>query len=190
MVRADAERNIAAILEAAQRLLSVNHAASVAEIAKAAGVGRVTLYGHFPTREHLVEAVLDRAVERADALLEDPRLRELSAPEALGRLVTSSWEVLDRHSSLFVAADRMLPTERIRTAHAKPLHRVEELFRRGRDDGDFRTDLPLSWQVSTFFAILHTAAAEVEAGRLDRSAAAETLRLTLQPVLAKAPDSS
>lgn len=182
MVRADAERNIVSILEAGRRLLSVDHAASVADIAKAAGVGRVTLYGHFPSREQLVEAVMDRTVEQADHLLDDPELERMPAAEALTRLVGSSWEVLDQHSSLFVAADRLLPTERIRASHAKPLHRVEQLIQRGRDEGDIRTDLPLSWLVSTFFAILHTAAAEVEAGRLDRAAAGETLRRTLAPV--------
>ncbi|MEU0567839.1 TetR family transcriptional regulator [Nonomuraea sp. NPDC005983] len=181
--RADAERNIAAILDAGQRVLSSDPSASVAEVAKAAGVGRVTLYGHFPSRESLVEAVLTRAVALADASLEDPQLDALPAVEALSRLVRSSWEVLDRHSALFVAADRMMPSERIREHHAQPLRRVERLIARGRDDGDFRTDLPLSWLVSTFFAILHTAAGEVEAGRLDRADAGEALTLTLRSLL-------
>ncbi|MFI6595106.1 TetR/AcrR family transcriptional regulator [Nonomuraea sp. NPDC050536] len=184
MVRADAERNIASILDAGRRLLSVDHAASVAEIAKAAGVGRVTLYGHFPTREQLVEAILDHAVEQADHLLDDPELARLPAAQALTRLVGTSWEVLEQHGSLFVVADRMLPTERIRASHAKPLRRVEQIIQRGRDDGDFRTDLPLTWLVSTFFAILHTAAGEVEAGRLDRAAAGGTLQRTLASLLA------
>ncbi|PZG15983.1 TetR/AcrR family transcriptional regulator [Nonomuraea aridisoli] len=51
--RADAERNIAAILDAATRLISADPTVSVADIAKAAGVGRVTLYGHFPSRKAL-----------------------------------------------------------------------------------------------------------------------------------------
>lgn len=183
MVRADAERNIAAILDATQRLLSSDPGASVAEIAKAAGVGRVTLYGHFPSRESLIDAVLARAISAADAVLDDPALGELPAPEALARLVGSSWEVLDRHTRLFIAADRVLATERIRERHAEPLRRVEELIARGRADGDFRTDLPLSWQVSTFFAILHSAAQEVEAARLDRAEAGDVLVTTLGSLL-------
>lgn len=164
--RADAERNIAAILEAGTRLLSADPGASVAEIAKAAGVGRVTLYGHFPSREALVDAVLDHTVGLADAVLEDEALDTAPAPEAMAGLLHSSWEILDRHRRLFVAADRVLPTERIREHHDRPLRRVERLIARGQDDGDFRTDLPLEWLVTTFFAIIHSAAQEREAGRL------------------------
>ncbi|GAA2844430.1 hypothetical protein GCM10020220_037150 [Nonomuraea rubra] len=118
--RADAERNIAAILEAGTRLLSADPTASVADIAKAAGVGRVTLYGHFPSREALVDAVLDHAVGMADAVLEDESIDTAPAPEAMAGLLRSSWEVLDRHRRLFLAADRVLATERIREHHEAP----------------------------------------------------------------------
>ncbi|UBU16409.1 TetR/AcrR family transcriptional regulator [Nonomuraea gerenzanensis] len=164
--RADAERNIAAILAAATRLLSSDPAASVAAIAKAAGVGRVTLYGHFPSREALVEAVLNHVIGAADAALEDPALETVPAPEAMAALLRSSWEILDQHRRLFVAADRTMATERIRQHHDRPLRRVERLIERGRRNGDFRTDLPLSWLVSMFFSLVHGAAQEREAGRL------------------------
>ncbi|MEV4360654.1 TetR/AcrR family transcriptional regulator [Nonomuraea sp. NPDC004186] len=164
--RADAERNIAAILEAGTRLLSADPTASVADVAKAAGVGRVTLYGHFPSREALVDAVLDHAVEVADAVLADDSLDTAPAPEAMARLLRSSWEVLDRHRRLFVAADRVLATERIREHHERPLRRVERLIVRGQRTGEFRTDLPSEWLVTTFFSIIHAAAQEREAGRL------------------------
>ena len=48
--RADARRNVAAILDAAVLCLTRNPDASIADIAEAAGVGRVTVYGHFKTR--------------------------------------------------------------------------------------------------------------------------------------------
>ncbi|MGW4408207.1 TetR/AcrR family transcriptional regulator [Nonomuraea sp. NPDC004702] len=181
--RADAERNIAAILEAGTRLLSDDPGASVAEIAKAAGVGRVTLYGHFPSREALVDAVLDHTVGLADAVLEDEALDTAPAPEAMAGLLHSSWEILDRHRRLFVAADRVLPTERIREHHDRPLRRVERLIARGQDDGDFRTDLPLEWLVTTFFALIHSAAQEREAGRLAAEEVEPVLTRTMLSLL-------
>ena len=48
--RSDALRNIEAILEAATTCLARDPDASVNSIAQAAGVGRVTLYGHFESR--------------------------------------------------------------------------------------------------------------------------------------------
>ncbi|GAA0911994.1 helix-turn-helix domain-containing protein [Nonomuraea longicatena] len=183
MVRADAERNIAAILDAGRRLLSRDPGASVAEIAKAAGVGRVTLYGHFPSRESLVDAVMARVIAEADEVLDDPALAGLPGAQALWRLVASSWEVLDGHSRLFLAADRALGAERVRERHTEPLRRVEALLERGRDEGDIRTDLPLSWQVSSVFALLHGAAVEVEAARLDRAEAGGVLVRSLESLL-------
>ncbi|PZG14756.1 TetR/AcrR family transcriptional regulator [Nonomuraea aridisoli] len=178
--RADAERSIAAILEAGTRLLSADPTASVADIAKAAGVGRVTLYGHFPSREALVDAVLDHAVRMADDVLEDESIDTAPAPEAMAGLLGRAWEILDRHRRLFLAADRTLATERIREHHERPLRRVERLIARGRREGDFRTDLPLPWLVTVFFSVVHSAAQEREAGRL---AADEVERVLVQTML-------
>ncbi|RBP09125.1 TetR family transcriptional regulator [Roseiarcus fermentans] len=56
--RADAERNRARLLEAAKAAFAdKGAAASLDEIARAAGVGIGTLYRRFPTRDALVEAV-------------------------------------------------------------------------------------------------------------------------------------
>src|SRR6478672_563876 len=99
--RADAQRNIAAIVAAATECLSRDPAASTSEIAKAAGVGRVTLYGHFPARSDLVDAVFVHAIESGEESLGqvdlsgDPRA-------ALARLTESSWHLVDRYRSLLI----------------------------------------------------------------------------------------
>ena len=55
--RRAAERNRAAILDAAHELLAASPTASMNEVATRAGVGAGTLYRHFPTREDLILAV-------------------------------------------------------------------------------------------------------------------------------------
>ncbi len=79
--RADAERNRAAIIEAATEVLAEQGSAvDVREIAQRSGVGMGTLYRHFPTKEDLLGTVLDReftswagaAREAADST-DDPR---------------------------------------------------------------------------------------------------------------------
>jgi TetR/AcrR family transcriptional repressor of mexCD-oprJ operon len=163
--RADARRNVAAILDAAVSCLSRNPDASVAEIAQTAGVGRVTLYGHFPSRAELVDAVMTRAIEEGHLSLDaveldgDPR-------EALDRLVRSSWQLVFQFRSILVAAQANLPPGRIRDLHAGPAQRVEDLVARGQAEGVFRTDLPTSWLVSTVHSVMHGAADEINAGRL------------------------
>src|ERR671929_2171950 len=61
--RADAERNIQAIIEAALAALATDPDVSMAEIARRAGVVRATIYMHFPTREALLDAVMEHAVD-------------------------------------------------------------------------------------------------------------------------------
>ena len=116
--RADAVRNIEAIVEAATRLLAVDPDVSVNEIAREAGVGRITLYGHFDSRAALVHEVADRAIAHTEEALAhvdiggDPR-------EALGRLMEATWHLSHRFGALVVAATQALSPEQQRRAHGK-----------------------------------------------------------------------
>jgi AcrR family transcriptional regulator len=177
--RADAERNIAAILDAGLACFSRNADASLTDVAVGAGVGRVTLYRHFPSREALIDAVLAHAISRADTALEAVAVDDGPAPEALARLIRSSWQIVDHHRSLLAAAQRDLPPTRIRHHHDQAMARVERLIGRGQNDGDFRTDLPRPWLVATFYSVLHGAAEEADAGRLDPNQVPEILTATL-----------
>ncbi|WP_433679829.1 TetR/AcrR family transcriptional regulator [Nocardia sp. CA-119907] len=68
-VRADAQRNITAVLDAAKAVFAVSGVdAPVREIAVRAGVGLGTIYRHFPQRSDLVVAVFQQEVDAcADA---------------------------------------------------------------------------------------------------------------------------
>jgi TetR/AcrR family transcriptional repressor of mexCD-oprJ operon len=184
--RADAEHNMAKILDAAAACLSRSATASVGEIAQAAGVGRVTVYGHFPSREALVEATLARLLERGEAALAgldltgDPR-------EALRTLIGSSWRLIADAGAVLEAAQSALPPGRIRDLHAKQAQRVEELIRRGQAEGALRTDLPPAWLVSVLHHLLKGAAADIGAGRLDP---ADAPRFIVATVLAAYADAS
>ena len=181
--RADAQRNIAAILEAARDCLIKDPDANVGEIAKRAGVGRVTLYGHFSSRAELVDAVFARTLDDSDRALEavdlsgDPRA-------ALDRLIASSWHIVDQFRSLLIVAQRSMPQERIRATHERPLRRISRLIARGCDEGSFRTDLPVDWMVALFHGVVHTAANEVNAGRLTDDDAPRMISATLQAAFA------
>jgi AcrR family transcriptional regulator len=176
--RADAQRNIASILDAARACLARDPDASIGDIAQAAGVGRVTLYGHFSSRADLIDAVFADTIEHADQVLDavdltgDPR-------DALTRLIASSWRIIEQSRTLLLAAQRELPPDRIRGHHDKPMRRVRTLIERGRREKVFRTDLPTAWLVATFYSVLHSAGDEINTGRLPDRDAATVITATL-----------
>ncbi|MFW0783463.1 TetR/AcrR family transcriptional regulator [Gordonia sp. CPCC 206044] len=67
-VRADVERNRAAIIAAAIALFGQSPQASMQQIAEAAGVNRATLYRHFTNREQLVTALHEQVLADTAAL--------------------------------------------------------------------------------------------------------------------------
>src|SRR5258708_35017067 len=144
--RADARRNIAANLDAALLCLARDPDASIADVRQAAGVGRVTLYGHLKSRADLIDAVLARTLDQAHVVLDatdttgEPRA-------ALARLVASSWQIVDQFRSVLQAAQRELPAEHIRTRHDRVLDRIEAVISGGQRAWAVRAGPPTPWPV-------------------------------------------
>ncbi|MBF9133727.1 TetR/AcrR family transcriptional regulator [Plantactinospora sp. S1510] len=168
--RADARQNAEKIVQAAVSRLGRDAEASMNDIAGEAGVGRVTLYGHFPSRQALVEAALVRLLSQGEDVLAaidltgDPR-------DGLRTLMESGWLLLAQAASVLLAAQATLPPGRVQELHAKPERRVHNLIRRGQTEGVFRADIPADLLASTLHHILHGAATDVAAGRLDATEA-------------------
>ena len=182
--RSDAQRNHTAIVEAALQLFSRRPEATMADVAAAAGVGRVTLYAHFPSRQALLEAVVDRAVAETVSQPVDDLPHGAPAGAAVTAFVRSSWRVLHRFGRLSALVQRELDPERLRQQHGPALDEVANLVERGRADGSVRADLPIGWLVTTIYSLVHAAADEVDAGRLAAEDAPDVLDATLSQALA------
>ena len=181
--RADAERNRAAIIEAAVTCLSADPRASMADIAQAAGVGRLTLYGHFSSRRELIDAIVEQTMREAEAQLA-PLSMEGDPTQALELLVTTSWQVLVRSHGVLTAAEQELGQDGIRHHHDQTMRRVGRLIQRGQAEGAFRSDLSAAWFTACFFALLHGASAEIRAGRMDEREAASAVSTTIAALVA------
>jgi AcrR family transcriptional regulator len=176
--RADAERSIARILEAAVECLSADPDASMAEIARRAGVVRATIYVHFPTRESLMHAVTHRALAEVEAAIASSDPDAGDALEALGRVVSATWRTLGRYHAL-VAINMQRPHEEMHQDHRSVLSALEPLIARGQAAGAFRPDVPGSWHLATMLALVHGASGELRAGRIGEDAAEEALVATV-----------
>ncbi|WGX96179.1 TetR/AcrR family transcriptional regulator [Nocardioides sp. L-11A] len=184
-LRADARRNVEAILDAATATLARDPDASINDIAKAAGVGRVTLYGHFENRGVLVAAVVERAMRESEAALRDVDLAGDPAA-ALVRLIDATWQVTLRYGALVVAAEKSMPVAEMAAAHSEPRERARRLIDHGRELGRFRTDLPVSWLVTAMHTVTHAAATSVYAEELPAADAARAIAATMLGLLTPA----
>ena len=182
--RATAERNVQAILDAAELILSRDEEVSMSAVAAEAGVSRQTLYAHFAERDRLLGAVVERAVARWVAATEQVEPHRGPALEALGRLVEVGWQEISRSSHVARAASSELGAETVRSAHEAGVHLLRRLVRRGRREGSFRSDVPAEWLVSAFFGLIHTARDDVNAGRLSSRSALKALACTVPDLFA------
>lgn len=181
-VRSDSLRNHDAILDAAERCLTANPQSTLADIAQAASIARITLYGHFSSRNELLAALLHRSMARVEAELASVDL-DGDPWSAMDALVTSSWQLVNSLAVLRGVVEEALPAEEMHGSHADPRHRIETLLARGRADGSFRADQSVAWQTACYFALLHGAAAEIRAGRLSEGEVEANLLLTIRALL-------
>jgi serine phosphatase RsbU (regulator of sigma subunit) len=89
--RRDAALNQTRLIEAARRTLAQEPQASMDTIAAAAGLGRGTIYRHFPTRQDLIDAVRRQASDDAAANDDD----YLRPPGELANITPSPLSVTD-----------------------------------------------------------------------------------------------
>jgi len=177
--RAIAERNVDAILDAAEELLERGQA-NISAVAAQAGVSRVTVYAHFPTWDKLLEAAVARAVRRTMAALEAADPSAGPPVQALERMLAAAWQHLARYSAMAQAVAELLSPEAVTRTHQAAHQTIGALLERGRADGSFRTDLPAGWLVAACIALIHACAEEVRAGRIDAGDAVAVLTATVR----------
>lgn len=109
--RSDAARNRKALLDAARRLFAHDDVAdvSMSDIAKEAGVGKGTLYRHFPDKATLCHAILDgqaRDVQQ-EVIAGVPSAGDGATPlERLERLLDLIGDMVEEAGALLVEAHR------------------------------------------------------------------------------------
>ena len=180
--RADAERSVAAILDAALDALARDPEASMAEIARRAGVVRATIYVHFPTREALIAAITERAISEAAEALRSASPDEGDPADALARMLTTSWQTLGRYHALVELNSRLGP-EHMRELHHPITSLVGPLLKRGQASGAFNPELPVDWMLTVLLELIHAASREVTAGRLPDDRAQRALLATVSGAL-------
>jgi AcrR family transcriptional regulator len=141
-MRADAERNRQRLLDAATQMFCERGLeVGVGEIAHQAGVGRGTLFRNFPSKEHLIAAIVVKrmreSITRGQAALQEP-----DAGQALFDLIEQSVGRSQTDRALFDAiADTWLANDEIREVHTQLLEMLDALVRKAQAAGSVRDDI-------------------------------------------------
>ncbi len=97
-MRADAQRNRERLIEVAREVFrEQGYDASLDEVAKRAGVGAGTLYRHFPSREVLLDAIMQSWVDRVNDAADKVLTHEGSPRELLVAWFESYVELISLH---------------------------------------------------------------------------------------------
>lgn len=140
--RADAQRNRARVLAAAERVFAQRGTtASTEEVARAAGVGVGTVFRHFPNKEALLQALI---VQRLSQVAADAR-EHAASPDpaaffdffaAVVRGSATKLELVDALAELGVH-----PTEVVAPAAEELTAAVAVLLEQAQQDGAVRGDI-------------------------------------------------
>jgi AcrR family transcriptional regulator len=142
-MRADAARNLDAVLHTGARLLADDPATSIATIAAEAGVDRRTVYRRFATREALLAAVFQAKLDASEAVLDAARLTEAPVTVALHRYVEG---IIPVSRQWPVDVRRLMRSDpAARERRAAQSRRLDVFVRRATDEGLLRDDVPEGW---------------------------------------------
>ncbi|MFJ6728448.1 MULTISPECIES: TetR/AcrR family transcriptional regulator [unclassified Streptomyces] len=160
-LRADAERSVRAILEAAERVLGRDPSASMEQIAEAAGLTRITVHRRFANRQALLDALAVSAARQLLDAIEEARPDIGPALVAFYRVtgsvlrVKSTWRFAITHATRRSDAATALWVE----IDARSL----AMLKRAQGEGLLAADADLDWARQVYYALVGQALDRAEA---------------------------
>jgi AcrR family transcriptional regulator len=141
-LRADARRNRERVLGAATEVFAEQGPeASVAEIARRAGVGAVTLFRHFPTKHDLLLATLEQGFDDIQTAIDEAESIE-DGWEGLVHVLTVCAEIQSRDRAFLESVGPELFREpSLQRRNAERMAHLTRLIERAQADGLVRDDL-------------------------------------------------
>jgi AcrR family transcriptional regulator len=154
-LRADAERSVRAILEAAERVLADDPGASMEQIAEAAGLTRITVHRRFASRQALMEALAVSAKRQLVDAIEEARPDAAPALVALHRVTANALKV--KNAWRFTLGNPMADTSAAAAIWADINARTLELLKRAQREGLIDPAADLDWTRQVYYALLSEA---------------------------------
>jgi AcrR family transcriptional regulator len=142
VLRADAARNRERIIAAAAAVFAERGLdAATAEIAHRAGVGEATLFRRFPTKDDLIDAIIETRMEELAALA-DAAADHSDPAASLEHFMQDLVKQFSRDKGFFEAAgERCMNDPKFQPQRERGMEAVGRLLKRAQDAGAVRADL-------------------------------------------------
>lgn len=144
-----------ALLDSAMVLLADNPGASFMEIAEVAGIGRATLYRHFPTREDLIRTLTLEAIKATDEAAERIMGDIHNSRDGLRLVLGAMIDVGDRF--YFLTRLPEVEDEEIKTHMQRQDKELQGLIQWAQSEGVIDSEVPRAWAASVVNGLIYAA---------------------------------
>lgn len=151
-LRADAERSVRSILEAAEQVLAADPGASMEQIATAAGLARTTVHRRFANRQAVLDALAVSAARQLIDAVDDGRPDTAPPLVALHRITANVLQV--KHSWTYALGLPPAPGSEAARLHAEVQARCTAVLERAQHDGLLSPDADLDWARRVYYALV------------------------------------
>jgi AcrR family transcriptional regulator len=131
------------IFQAASRLFIRQgfHETSMRQVARAAGMGKATLYDYFANKEEILLFFVERLMDVAHVAASQIGAQDLPCPEKLRRIIHSLWEYLQENREMAILISKeasrlgLQATRRLAARRLKYRSILETVIRQGVEEG-------------------------------------------------------
>ncbi len=144
-----------AIIEAAFQTFSRHPAATLADVAAHAGVGRATLHRHFSSRNALMVELARQAQRELDEAVDEATKTAISHTEGLRLALKAIIPLADRQ--WFLATEPVDHDPEIAKAYKTGLEELAVEIEAAKSEGTFDASLPTEWIVQAYENLIYAA---------------------------------
>lgn len=156
-------RDSGSLLDGVAEVLVANLSASMAEVARAAGIGRTTLHKHYATRDDLLRAVGHRAIEKWEQALD--KVPDDQSDGGLLAMATAMIPIGPQLAFLWRTPALEQVPELIKRAIAVE-DRCQAVLLRAQRLGVIKAAVPGWWLLDTYLSMIYSASLAVSGGKL------------------------
>jgi AcrR family transcriptional regulator len=155
------------ILETATRVLAASPTATLADVARAAGISRTTLFMRFATRDELLLALAVDAIDHIDAAILAARITDASQDPVVALAdLTEAMMPLGARLGYLLRERSLDDNEELQERWSRIDRTITDAVRRAQAADRVRADLPALWVSDAWFWLVVAAWEGVEAGRI------------------------